>query len=332
MKKTKFKQNLSRTIKEIGNGSKIRGITLISLIVTVVVLLILAGVVIVTVTGNNGILSKSKFARDTYQNSANRENNALRDYENKIDKTALDIASSRENNTSDEITDFQIEVTEKNATSITVKVSRIESSVSILGYITLLNGKAIDFTKENEYSYTGLTKNTDYNIELIAVDENAKLKNSNKLTGKTESRLLYLYNRGNEYPPVTGGWQLTKDSNSGSDITSYNYMLMYSAEVGCRGSALSTKKVVNLTGYSKLKMLVNQEKVGTYNYFRIGVKNTPITGVAYNAFSSSDTSKVYNNNENNITLELDITNLSGNYYIGADCDTTRVEIHSIWLE
>lgn len=304
-----------------------KGITLVALIVTVVVLLILAGVVIATVTGNNGILSKSKFARDTYQNSASRENNALSNYENEIE----DIASSRENNTSDEITDFQIEVTEKNATYITVKVSRIESSVSILGYITLLNGKAIDFTKENEYSYTGLTKNTDYNIELIAVDENAKLKNSNKLTGKTESR-LYLYNRGNEYTPATGGWQLTKDSNSGSDITSYNYMLMYSAEVGYRGSSLSTKKVVNLTGYSKLKMLVNQEKIGTYNYFRIGVKNTPITGVAYNAFSSSDTSKVYNNNENNITLELDITNLSGNYYIGADCDTTRVEIHSIWLE
>lgn len=70
-----------------------KGITLVALIVTVVVLLILAGVVIATVTSNNGILSKSKFARDKYQNSANGEYDTLSDYEkliNNVDKNAQD--------------------------------------------------------------------------------------------------------------------------------------------------------------------------------------------------------------------------------------------------
>ena len=44
MKKTKFKKYLSNRIKEIGSGSTIRGITLISLVLTIVILIILAGV------------------------------------------------------------------------------------------------------------------------------------------------------------------------------------------------------------------------------------------------------------------------------------------------
>ena len=64
--------------------------------ITIIILMILAGVVVATITGNNGILSKSKLARDTYQNSVNKENSILSNYENEIDKTALDVASSRE--------------------------------------------------------------------------------------------------------------------------------------------------------------------------------------------------------------------------------------------
>ena len=38
----------------------IRGITLIALVITIIVLLILAGVTIATLTGKNGLLRKSK--------------------------------------------------------------------------------------------------------------------------------------------------------------------------------------------------------------------------------------------------------------------------------
>ena len=42
MKKTKIKKNLSNRIKEIGSENKVRGITLISLVITIIILLILA--------------------------------------------------------------------------------------------------------------------------------------------------------------------------------------------------------------------------------------------------------------------------------------------------
>ena len=43
-----------------------KGITLIALVVTIVVLLILAGVSISLVLNNNGVISKAKEARDKY--------------------------------------------------------------------------------------------------------------------------------------------------------------------------------------------------------------------------------------------------------------------------
>ena len=59
-----------------------KGITLIALVVTIVVLLILAGVSLNLVLGENGIIKKSKEARDKYAESAKNEQSEL----NKVDE------------------------------------------------------------------------------------------------------------------------------------------------------------------------------------------------------------------------------------------------------
>ena len=56
---------------------KEKGITLVALVVTIVVLLILAGVSISLVLSNNGVINKAKDARTQYQNAANYEQNVL---------------------------------------------------------------------------------------------------------------------------------------------------------------------------------------------------------------------------------------------------------------
>lgn len=45
-------------------GTKERGITLVSLVVTIVILVILAGITIVQLTGENGLLEKSIVAKE----------------------------------------------------------------------------------------------------------------------------------------------------------------------------------------------------------------------------------------------------------------------------
>ena len=63
---------------------KEKGITLVALVVTIVVLLILAGVSISLVLDNNGIINRSKDSKTQYQNAANYEKQVLEVDANKL--------------------------------------------------------------------------------------------------------------------------------------------------------------------------------------------------------------------------------------------------------
>ena len=65
------------------------GITLIALVVTIVVLLILAGVTITYALSNNGIFERAKEARDKWQNAQNEEEMQIAKYSNQIESETL---------------------------------------------------------------------------------------------------------------------------------------------------------------------------------------------------------------------------------------------------
>ena len=60
---------------------KEKGITLVALVVTIVVLLILAGVSITMVLGNNGIVKKAQDAKRNYTAAAGQESQTMTDAE-----------------------------------------------------------------------------------------------------------------------------------------------------------------------------------------------------------------------------------------------------------
>ena len=64
------------------------GITLIALVITVIVLLILAGVTIATLTGDNGILKRAQEAKNKTEQAQKEEQNILNSYEDKINEYA----------------------------------------------------------------------------------------------------------------------------------------------------------------------------------------------------------------------------------------------------
>ena len=84
-KKTKIKKDFFRTIRGKQSDTQNTGITLISLIITIIVLLILAGVTINMVLGDNGLFNKAKTSVGKYENAQESENTALGQYENEID-------------------------------------------------------------------------------------------------------------------------------------------------------------------------------------------------------------------------------------------------------
>jgi len=68
------------------------GITLIALVITIIILLILAGLSISALTGS-GLFGKANDAVNKYGNAQNQENSILREYENYINNLENNISS-----------------------------------------------------------------------------------------------------------------------------------------------------------------------------------------------------------------------------------------------
>ena len=64
---------------------KNKGITLVALVITIVILLILAGISISTLT-NTGIFQKAKDAKGASENAEVKQNKILDEYESELDK------------------------------------------------------------------------------------------------------------------------------------------------------------------------------------------------------------------------------------------------------
>ena len=72
--------------KNIRNYLKEQGITLVALVVTIIVLLILAGVTISMATSGSGIFGRAKNGVNVYRESARNENTVMNSYINEINK------------------------------------------------------------------------------------------------------------------------------------------------------------------------------------------------------------------------------------------------------
>lgn len=62
-----------------------KGITLVALVITIIILLILAGISIASLTGS-GLFDKAKKASNDYKNSEKVENARLQEYETEVNK------------------------------------------------------------------------------------------------------------------------------------------------------------------------------------------------------------------------------------------------------
>ena len=78
-------KNIEIVREENNNLKNKKGITLIALVITIIVLLILAGVAIATITGENGLLERATIAKEETDKATGEENDKISQYENVID-------------------------------------------------------------------------------------------------------------------------------------------------------------------------------------------------------------------------------------------------------
>ena len=151
MEKRKLKQ-----LKEIE-----RGITLISLVVTIIVLLILAGVSIAMLTGENGILTQAKKAKEETQIGSEKEGLSLSVMEYKVDKNdKYKLGTILYDKNADNSTIWDVIVV--NEITYGTNWNYVEKGTNIEGYGTtqnnwLVNYETGEIVELEEGEYTRLT-------------------------------------------------------------------------------------------------------------------------------------------------------------------------------
>jgi len=68
-----------------------KGITLVALVITIIILLILAGIAIASITSDNGLFNRAKQAKNNTLDSQNAENTAITSYNTAIDNALGEI-------------------------------------------------------------------------------------------------------------------------------------------------------------------------------------------------------------------------------------------------
>lgn len=213
------------------------------------------------------------------------------------------------------INDFSPIVKEVNGTYISLELPE-DVSESSVGYAYLLNNKVVALESDAHYCFMDLDLNTNYEISVMAIDVNGKIKFSSALNQTTLDK-LYLYNAGTECTPITGGWLRTgyHVNNSGTFTSNEDNMYIYSPN----GSRIfgGIKNAIDLSEYSKLFI----ESTG--NQFIC-----QITTTSYFSNNSGGEDISYTSGQ-----PVNISNYNGNYYIHLTAaNAGNCTISKVWLE
>ena len=178
-----------------------KGITLIALIVTIIVLLILAGVSIAMLTGENGILTQAQNAKNKTEEAATNEAKILNEYEDKLDeytKTDKDslkiVVNSGENGGISfyyEEGEFEIDWGDGSINNINDKVGeniKLASIDNVKVADALFRSFGHDYAEKNkEYIISITSKNNEFKL----------LQPSNEYLSDSRSKLIRIENWGN---------------------------------------------------------------------------------------------------------------------------------------
>lgn len=237
---------------------KSNGITLIALIITIIVLLIISGVSIAFLTGDNGLLSKAQSAKEELQKSSEIE---------KLNLKIQELIMSK--NGSAKLVDLN---EFSNSTS-----SNYDEELTVLRTIKDVDTEA----KINMDGYT-FTINNGLKVSKI---ENAIVKE------------IYLYKNGDMCSSVTNGWDKYVQGGGAQVTFASDKILMQTFGIEYWGHSVNTKNAISLNNYKKICLEYNSS-AGYYtsawggNYFRFCIidEATGSTVKTLNSSPSTSTS------------------------------------------
>ena len=193
-----------------------KGITLIALVITIVILIILAGVTINLVLGENGILVKAKEARTNYVEAAENEKTILQEIVNETDKIISEVESESTSSGGNKEETFLVTGVTLNKTNIEILVGNTETLIATIEPNNAIN-KKVNWTSSDENIatvnengvVTGVSSGT---TEIIATTEDGektascsvKVRNiENVIPYDETSQIWMIFNKAKELGYVT---------------------------------------------------------------------------------------------------------------------------------
>ena len=140
------------------------GITLIALIITVVIMLILAGIAIGTIASGDGLFEKTKEASEMYEQSSQKENEKIEELMNEIDKY-FTKSMDKESPVIAEAIASETWGKTSSITIIATDAGSVEQNNGIVGY-------GINQSSTVEPTYTSCDATTNLNITINDITAN----------------------------------------------------------------------------------------------------------------------------------------------------------------
>ena len=128
IKNNKYKYNH----KLIDQKFKERGVTIMSLVITIIVLLILAGITIKLALDDNGIIKQSRLASEEYQNKALQEQFALNQISKEIENASNNVGSGNQSSSGGSTSGGTTSGSSENVDKLKKQIDELQAQVSAL--------------------------------------------------------------------------------------------------------------------------------------------------------------------------------------------------------
>ena len=182
----------------------------------------------------------------------------------------------------------------------------------------------VNGTKYEKNEIEGITLN---DVDSLSVKVYDRAGNS-----RTVNRKWLLY-KGNRFENITGGWTGSKDTNSKYDLSNQDYLYGSALNSSYNAWYIGTSNKINLSNYKKLKCILTTGNIchsglcGLY----IGANDSITPSLSVLQTLTYYSSKVEANKTKEL-VTMDLSEINGEYYIGATSNLYDTYIYEMWLE
>jgi len=293
---------------------KSKGITLVALIITIIIMLILAGITLNLTLGNGGLFSRAKNVTEKWKEAEIKEKEDLRKITNemKINKEKIDILPPK----------MFIPIISTTDNSITIEAFTTdceetdESSSSGIGGYSFSKDNGLNWTEYQEngkYIFNELIPGETYIIKVRVRDKSA---NETVSAGISKRIGIQLFPNNVTFSIL---YYAHSTTNVGSGTVTSTKTTM--SRTSCSGSKCEVyfRTIYDLTGYSKIYFTYTQN-----NYIAL-TDNPPKIKIEGRETNEHRTAGTY-------TEYLDILSMNGNKTIEILSTYWNFYVNKVWLE